>query len=155
MVLTPSYAELNLLLQYTLAMVALDRLHEYVYTTSTGRPSPRRVFQAWIFKAPYQGISLALLILPSWLGGYSVPGSSLSGQGVEPVVRPGMAKRIGWLILDPHSGVAFSFLGSIGVCVYRAFKDYEHGTVDANQTAREFFFLSSFFFSDSSAPTID
>lgn len=122
MVLVSSRSNLNLLLQYTLIMVFCDRLHEFVFSLSSGRPSPRRVFQTWIFSAPYQSASILFLILPSWLGGYKNRGEAIRSS--EPV-RLAWWKRVGWLILDPHSGVMLSFAGSIGVGIWRAIENYE------------------------------
>lgn len=118
-------------------MVLFDRLHEFMWTWSTGLASPRREFQKWIFFAPYQGISILLLMLPSWLGGY-VKGDIKLGSTPVTNVRPKLSKRIWWTLLDPHTSVVCSFLGSIGVAIWRATRDYERGTVNVNQTARTF-----------------
>ena len=135
LVLTPDAQDLNLLLQSALLAITLSRVHDLVFSWSTGQPSPRRAFQAAIFAAPYHAIAILRLILPSWMGGYS--------SGVEQAVQeaegatPGFWKRVGWWLIDPHTGACFSFLSAVGVALWRAIKDYDGlgGTVDRHQTA--------------------
>ncbi|KAM0788644.1 hypothetical protein ACM66B_002747 [Microbotryomycetes sp. NB124-2] len=134
LVLTPDLVNLRVLLILALVAVVLNRLHELVWCWSTGEPSPRRALQAWIFGAPYQGVAILRLILPVWLGGYA-RGSDLDINAASLNKRPSAAKRIGWMIVDPHTGMMLAFLSSLGVAVWRIVKDYERGTVDDHQTA--------------------
>ncbi|KAK4706081.1 hypothetical protein P7C70_g120, partial [Phenoliferia sp. Uapishka_3] len=134
LVLTPNLASLNVLLQACLVMLVTASLHDLVWTWSTGLSSPRRKLQAWVFSAPYEGVALLRVLLPSWLGGYS-RGGDIDFNAASEAVRPTIWKRIGWLIIDPHSDVIFAFAGSIGIAIFRAVRDYEHGTVDVHQTA--------------------
>lgn len=41
------------------------------------------------------------------------------------------------LVIDPNSGVVLAFGSAFGVAIWRIVKDYERGTVDRHQTARE------------------
>lgn len=135
LVLTPDAKDLNLLLQSALLAVTLSRVHDLVFSWSTGQPSPRRCFQAAIFAAPYHAISLLRLILPSWMGGYS--SSSENAVPDAEGVAPGFWKRLGWWVIDPHTGACFSFLSAVGVALWRAIKDYDGlgGAIDKHQTA--------------------
>jgi hypothetical protein len=135
LVLTPDAKDLNLLLQSALLAITLSRLHDLVFSWSTGQPSPRRAFQAAIFAAPYHAISLLRLILPSWMGGYSSSSENAAPEAEGDV--PGFWKRLGWWIIDPHTGACFSFLSAVGVALWRAIKDYDGlgGSVDKHQTA--------------------
>lgn len=139
LVLTPNLSNLNRLLQMTLVMILLHKLHEALWCWSTGLPSPRRAFQAWCFAAPYQGIALLRLILPRRLGGYKQRTSDLD---INPVIshpsRDPWHKRALWFIIDPLVGTAIAFTGALGVAVWRIVKDYEHGTIDEHQTACAF-----------------
>lgn len=137
-VLTPNLASLNLLLQACLFMLATTALHELVWSWTTGLPSPRRDLQAWVFAAPYQTVALIRMFLPTWLGGYS-RSSDIELNVTAASVRPPFYTRLWWLFIDPHSGVLFAFIAAIGIAIWRATKDYEHGTVDINQTACMFF----------------
>ncbi|ORY91777.1 hypothetical protein BCR35DRAFT_316900 [Leucosporidium creatinivorum] len=130
LVLTPNLDNLNLLLKSALIMLLLNRLHEFLWSWSTGQPSPRRIFQSWIFASPYQGVALIRMILPVWLGGYA-RGSDIDINAVSAQVRPSFAKRLGWLLIDPHTNIGASFLASVGVAIWRVVKDYEHGTLTA------------------------
>ncbi|GJN89916.1 hypothetical protein Rhopal_002905-T1 [Rhodotorula paludigena] len=136
LVLTPNLSNLNRLLQMTLVMIILHKLHEALWCWSTGLPSPRRAFQAWCFAAPYQGIALLRLILPRRLGGYKQRTSDLD---INPVIshpsRDPWHKRALWFIIDPLVGTAIAFTGALGVAIWRIVKDYEHGTIDEHQTA--------------------
>ncbi|GAA5988748.1 hypothetical protein JCM11641_006526 [Rhodosporidiobolus odoratus] len=135
LVLTPNLANLNHLLQSTLLMLLLTKLHESLWCWSTGLPSPRRALQTWIFAAPYQGFALVRLFLPTKLGGFK-RGSDLDiNEVIANPVREVWWKRAFWFALDPHAGTMFAFLGALGVAIWRIVKDYERGTVDEHQTA--------------------
>lgn len=136
LVLSPDLANLRILLVVTLVMVTLSRLHELVWSWSTGQPSPRRAFQAWIFGAPYQGVAILRMLLPVWLGGYA-RGSDLDINAASSTQRPPFIKRLGWLVIDPHTGMLVAFLSSVGVAIWRIVRDYERGTVDDHQSACE------------------
>lgn len=137
LVLTPSLSNLNRLLQATLVMVGLHKLHELLWTWSTGLPSPRRALQAWIFAAPYQGFALLRLALPARLGGYKQRTSDLDiNQVVARPQRPTAWSRLGWFVLDPLVSTMFAFLAAFGVAIWRIVRDHERGTIDAHQTAR-------------------
>ncbi|GAA5851994.1 hypothetical protein JCM9279_007051 [Rhodotorula babjevae] len=134
LVLTPNLSNLNRLLQVTLIMILLHKLHEAVWCWSTGLPSPRRVLQAWIFAAPYQGVALARLILPRRLGGYKARTSDLDiNEVVAHPVREKWYKRLGWAAIDPLVSTMFAFLAAFGVAIWRIVRDYEHGTTDRHQ----------------------
>ncbi|BGO90549.1 hypothetical protein NBRC10512_005268 [Rhodotorula toruloides] len=136
LVLTPSLSNLNRMLQVTLIMILLHKLHEVVWCWSTGLPSPRRAFQAWIFAAPYQGFALLRLILPRWLGGYKQRTSDIDiNEVITHPIRDPWYKRLGWFVLDPLVSTMFAFLGALGIAIWRIVKDYERGTVDEHQTA--------------------
>ncbi|KAK4056484.1 hypothetical protein OIO90_002331 [Microbotryomycetes sp. JL221] len=134
LVLTPDLVNLQAMLVFALIMVILNRVHEIVWCWSTGEASPRRALQAWIFGAPYQGVAVLRLILPVWIGGYA-RGSDLDINAASLNQRPPVLKRIGWMIVDPHTGMMVAFLSSVGVAVWRIVRDYERGTVDDHQTA--------------------
>ncbi|GAA5868807.1 hypothetical protein JCM3774_003903 [Rhodotorula dairenensis] len=136
LVLTPSLSNLNRLLQATLVMIGLHKLHELLWTWSTGLPSPRRALQAWIFAAPYQGFALVRLALPARLGGYKQRTSDLDiNQVVARPQRPTVRSRLLWFVLDPLVSTMFAFLAAFGVAIWRIVRDYERGTIDAHQTA--------------------
>lgn len=143
MVLTPDLWHLNLLLQSTLIAVFTGILHGYIWAWATNLPSPRRNLQAWVFAGPYVVLGLVRLFLPRWLWGYARGAENDTAPNAPK--RPGPWKRIGLLAIDPHSGVIFSYLASIGVGIWRATRDFELGTVDRNQTARSFSSSSSAF----------
>ncbi|GAA5893362.1 uncharacterized protein JCM6883_007642 [Sporobolomyces salmoneus] len=135
LVLTPNLRELNKLLQATLVMLVLQRVHEFVWTYSTGLPSPRRSFQSWIFSAPYNAFAIVRLILPRQLGGY-LRGTDLDiNETIAVPERQVWWKRGLWFICDPHVGTMFAFVAALGVAVWRIARDYERGTVDPHQTA--------------------
>ncbi|GAA6041858.1 hypothetical protein JCM8097_004510 [Rhodosporidiobolus ruineniae] len=135
LVLTPNLSNLNHLLQLTLLMLLLSKVHEALWCWSTGLPSPRRSMQTWIFAAPYQGFALVRLFLPRKLGGYK-RGTDLDiNEVIAHPVREKWYKRLLWFALDPLVGTVFAFLGALGVAIWRIVKDYEHGTVDEHQTA--------------------
>ncbi|GAA5861864.1 hypothetical protein JCM8547_008578 [Rhodosporidiobolus lusitaniae] len=135
LVLTPNLTNLNHLLQATLLMLLLSKLHEALWCWSTGLPSPRRSLQAWIFAAPYQGFALIRLILPTKLGGFK-RGTDLDiNEVIAHPEREVWYKRVLWFALDPNAGTMFAFLAALGVAIWRIVKDYEHGTVDEHQTA--------------------
>ncbi|KAL8276781.1 hypothetical protein RQP46_010837 [Phenoliferia psychrophenolica] len=134
LILTPNLASLNALLLSCLIMLITASLHDLTWTWSTGLPSPRRKLQAWVFSAPYEAVALLRLLLPTWVGGYS-RGSDMDLTSVADPQRPSLWKRIGWLVIDPHSDVIFAFAASIGVTVWRATRDHAKGTVDVHQTA--------------------
>ena len=137
LVLTPSLSNLNHLLQATLVMIALHKLHEFLWTWSTGLPSPRRALQAWIFAAPYQGVALLRLALPARLGGYKQRTSDLDiNKVVARPQRPTVWARLGWFVLDPLVSTMFAFLAAFGVAIWRIVRDHERGTIDSHQTAR-------------------
>lgn len=150
MVLTPNLDSLNILLQACLIMLATASLHDLVWTWSTGLPSPRRKFQAWVFTGPYEAVALFRMILPTWLGGY-VRGSDIDVNSVLVPARPPFSKRFMWLVLDPHSGVLFVFAGSIGVSIWRAVREHRAGRVDTHQTACAFLLLFPLRFSSQAA----
>ncbi|KAG0662405.1 hypothetical protein C6P46_003351 [Rhodotorula mucilaginosa] len=136
LVLTPSLSNLNHLLQATLVMIALHKLHEFLWTWSTGLPSPRRALQAWIFAAPYQGVALLRLALPARLGGYKQRTSDLDiNKVVARPQRPTVWARLGWFVLDPLVSTMFAFLAAFGVAIWRIVRDHERGTIDSHQTA--------------------
>ncbi|GAA5825664.1 hypothetical protein JCM3770_005986 [Rhodotorula araucariae] len=136
LVLTPNLGNLNRLLQVTLIMIVLQKVHEALWCWSTGLPSPRRALQAWIFAAPYQGIALVRLVLPRRLGGYKTRTSDLDiNEVISHPARDPWFKRMLWFVLDPLVSTMFAFLVAIGVAIWRVSKDYEHGTIDQHQTA--------------------
>ncbi|BGP38888.1 hypothetical protein JCM10449v2_002826 [Rhodotorula kratochvilovae] len=136
LVLTPNLSNLNRLLQVTLVMILLHKLHEALWCWSTGLPSPRRALQAWIFAAPYQGIALLRLVLPRRLGGYKSRTSDLDiNEVISHPARDPWYKRMLWFALDPLVSTMFAFCVAIGVAIWRVTKDYEHGTIDQHQTA--------------------
>ncbi|GAA5986396.1 hypothetical protein JCM10908_003736 [Rhodotorula pacifica] len=136
LVLTPSLSNLNRLLQATLVMIALHKLHELLWTWSTGLPSPRRALQAWIFAAPYQGFALLRLALPARLGGYKQRSSDLDiNEVVTRPQRPTFWVRLLWFVVDPLVSTMFAFLAAFGVALWRIIRDHERGTIDAHQTA--------------------
>lgn len=136
LVLTPSLTNLNHLLQATLVMIGLHKIHELLWTWSTGLPSPRRALQAWIFAAPYQGVALLRLALPARLGGYKQRTSDLDiSTVVAHPQRPTGWVRFGWFVIDPLVSTMFAFLGAFGVAIWRIVRDHERGTIDAHQTA--------------------
>ncbi|GAA5927984.1 uncharacterized protein JCM15063_006051 [Sporobolomyces koalae] len=135
LVLTPNLRELNKLLQATLVMIVLQRLHELVWAWSTGLHSPRRAFQSWIFSAPYNAFAILRLILPRQLGGYA-RGTDLDiNETIAVPQRQVWWKRLIWFACDPHAGTMFAFCAAVGVAIWRIVKDYERGTVDSHQTA--------------------
>lgn len=135
LVLTPNLRQLNRLLQATLVMLVLQRVHEFVWTWSTGLPSPRRSFQSWIFSAPYNAFAILRLILPRQLGGYA-RGSDLDiNETIAVPQRQVWWKRLFWFVCDPHAGTMFAFVAALGVAIWRIARDYERGTVDPHQTA--------------------
>ncbi|GAA5834224.1 hypothetical protein JCM11251_000575 [Rhodosporidiobolus azoricus] len=135
LVLTPNLTNLNHLLQATLLMLLLSKLHESLWCWSTGLPSPRRSLQTWIFAAPYQGFALVRLFLPRKLGGYR-RGTDLDiNEVIAHPEREIWYKRVFWFALDPMAGTMFGFLAALGVAIWRIVKEYEHGTVDEHQTA--------------------
>ena len=139
MVLAPETTTLNVLLQLNFLSIAAGRLHEMMWTWSTGlvSGSPRRKFQSFIFKAPYTIISFALALLPTRLRGFATSDINIEANG-KIVARQGFWKRFGWFLLDPHTGVVVSFCGSIGVSLWRAFRDY-NGGMNLNQSIRTSF----------------
>ncbi|GAA6024201.1 hypothetical protein JCM10207_006779 [Rhodosporidiobolus poonsookiae] len=135
LVLTPNLHNLNNLLLATLLMLVLSKVHEALWTWSTGSPSPRRSLQAWIFAAPYQGFALVRLALPQRLGGYK-RGTDLDiNEVIAHPAREAWYKRLFFFALDPHAGTMFAFLAAVGVAIWRIVRDYERGTVDQHQTA--------------------
>lgn len=125
-------------------MILLQKLHEVVWCWSTGLPSPRRVLQAWIFAAPYQGIALVRLVLPRRLGGYKARTSDLDiNQVVAHPTRDKWYTRLGWFVLDPLVSTMFAFLAAFGVAIWRIVRDYERGTTDKHQALRAFRLFSS------------
>ena len=137
LILTPNLGSLNDLLLSTLLMLLTASVHDLLWTYSTSLPSPRRKLQAWVFSAPYEAVALLRLVLPAWLGGYA-RGSDMDLSSVAPPERPSAWKRLGWLVIDPHSDVVFAFAGSIAVVVARAVKEHYKAGVDVHQTACAF-----------------
>jgi len=138
LVLTPNLKQLNHLLQATLVMLVLQRIHELVWTWSTSLHSPRRCFQSWIFSAPYNTFAILRLILPRKLGGYA-RGSDLNiNETIAVPQRQIWWKRMFWFVCDPHVGTMFAFLAALGVAIWRIARDFERGTVDSSQTACTF-----------------
>ncbi|GAA5883218.1 hypothetical protein JCM16303_007310 [Sporobolomyces ruberrimus] len=135
LVLTPNLQQLNKLLQATLVMLVLQRLHEFVWTWSTSLPSPRRSLQSWIFSGPYNTFAILRLILPRQLGGYA-RGTDLDiNETIAVPTRQVWWKRAFWFVCDPHAGTMFAFVAALGVAIWRIARDYERGTVDPHQTA--------------------
>ncbi|GAA5954985.1 hypothetical protein JCM3765_003152 [Sporobolomyces pararoseus] len=135
LVLTPNLRQLNQLLQATLVMLVLQRVHEFVWTWSTGLLSPRRSFQSWIFSAPYNAFAILRLILPRQLGGYA-RGTDLDiNETIAVPQRQVWWKRLFWFVCDPHAGTMFAFVAALGVAIWRIVRDFERGTVDPHQTA--------------------
>ncbi|GAA6008840.1 hypothetical protein JCM11491_003803 [Sporobolomyces phaffii] len=135
LVLTPNLRQLNRLLQATLVMLVLQRVHEFVWTWSTGLPSPRRAFQSWIFAAPYNAFAILRLVLPRQLGGYA-RGTDLDiNETIAVPERQVWWKRVFWFVCDPHAGTMFAFVAALGVAIWRIARDFERGTVDPHQTA--------------------
>lgn len=117
-------------------MLVLQRVHEFVWTWSTGLLSPRRSFQSWIFSAPYNAFAILRLILPRQLGGYA-RGTDLDiNETIAVPQRQVWWKRVFWFVCDPHAGTMFAFVAALGVAIWRIARDYERGTVDPHQTAR-------------------
>lgn len=136
LILTPILDSLNILLISCLVMLVTASLHDLMWTSSTGLASPRRKLQAWVFSAPYEAIALLRLILPSVLGGYTRGGSDIDLAVVAEPPRPSFWRRVGWLVIDPHSDVIFAFLISMGFVIWRAVRENVAGRVDIHQTAR-------------------
>lgn len=136
LVLASDTTSLNVLLQLNFLAIVTGRLHEIMWTWSTGlvSGSPRRKFQTFIFKAPYTIVSFLFALLPTRLRGFSKSDIDIAVRS-KIAARQGFWERLGWFLLDPHTGFLVSFCGSVGVCLWRAFRDF-NGGMNLNQSIR-------------------